>query len=133
MDEIFNFYFFLAIIIGGVIFERALQILYFRLQNRKQYNEKFSAKRYLYYLSLPFISVIFMSVKEGEKILEIFLAFAILGPIIEYLIGYFYHQIVGSRLWTYHSFAISGYTSWLSLPIWGLAGVLFWFLAQIFV
>jgi len=71
--------------------------------------------------------------RTGSQLLLVCLSFALVGTFLEWLIGFFYHKIVGQKLWTYHRYSLSGYTSLLSIPLWGLAGALFWLLAKIFI
>jgi len=74
-----------------------------------------------------------MMTKFGYSPLFVFALFAFWGTLLEGLVGFSYHMIVGQRLWTYHRYGIYGYTSLLSVPIWGLLGILMWFLARVFV
>lgn len=72
-------------------------------------------------------------INSGLSVLQVYLVFALVGTFLEWIIGFMYRQIVGEKLWSYHRYAIAEYTSFLSIPIWGLAGVLFWVLAQMFI
>jgi uncharacterized membrane protein len=61
----------------------------------------------------------------------VFLFFAVIGTFMEWLIGFAYENVVGKILWTYDKFNINGYTSYLSIPLWGIAGVVFWLIANV--
>lgn len=51
--------------------------------------------------------------------------------ILEWLVGFSYRVIMGENMWTYHRLELYGFTSFLSLPLWGLIGVVFLLLTQI--
>lgn len=120
---------FFAISFGGVF----LEVFLFKMFHREGKNGKmnvFSYSKYLLMLIPPFLGLVILTAKVGPDPLKMFLISVVIGPILEWFIGYFYHLFSGERLWTYHKLSISGYTSWLSLPFWGNAGVLFWLLAK---
>ncbi len=127
-----NFFLFFFLILGGVILEEVAQKLYYHFTKKKFKQHNFSLSRYIYLLLFPVIAVIAITQKAGIRLLNIFIIFSFVGTFLEWLIGFFYHQIVGQRLWTYHRYSIGGYTSLLSIPLWGLGGILFWLLAQVF-
>lgn len=124
-------FFFLAV--GGVVLEEFVQNLYFKLAKKKFKEHRFSFSRYIYLLLFPLLATLVILQRNDTKLLMVFLTFSLFGTFLEWLIGFFYHKIVGQRLWTYHRYSWSGYTSWLSIPLWGLAGVLFWLLARVFI
>lgn len=59
-----------------------------------------------------------------------FIASAIVGSVAEGFVGFVYDKVLNKRLWTYNRLSIKGYTSLLSIPIWGIAGILFWFISK---
>lgn len=133
MTVIENLLIFFFLIFGGVILEEIAQSAYYYFTKKKFKQHHFSFSRYLYLLLFPAIAVIVVTQKAGIRLLNVFLIFSIVGTILEWLIGFFYYHIVGQRLWTYHRYSLNGYTSLLSIPLWGLGGILFWLLAQVFV
>ena len=124
-----NFLVFTGFVFGGVL----LEIITLKLLVPGKKRTDFSIGRYFYLLLLPFTGVIVLFGRAGLIILQVFLTFSVVGAVFEWLIGLSYHKIVGERLWSYHRYSITKYTSWLSLPLWGLLGVLFWLLAQVLV
>jgi len=88
----------------------------------------FSLLKYLIFFGIPFATILLYSWQYQKNIIYAFLTFAVIGTFLEWIIGYAYNAVEGKRLWTYHSFNINKYTSWLSIPLWGLAGMLFWIL-----
>lgn len=74
-------------------------------------------------LLLPLIVLLLLVLHLGGVYLNIFLYSALFGTILEWLVGWWFHSIMGTRLWTYHRYDITRYTSFLSIPIWGIAGV----------
>lgn len=133
MEAVNEFLLFLFMVVGGVVLEELAQVLYFSLTKKKFKEHHFRFSRYFYLLMFPILATIVMVQRNSAVLLPVFLTFAITGTFIEWLIGFFYHRIVGQKLWTYHRYSLTGYTSLLSIPIWGLAGVLFWLLAKIFI
>lgn len=122
---------FLALTIGGLTIEAVFTQFHYLLFRKhfKQYHFKFS--RYLFYLLFPIIAIVYSLIYTGSTIIYIFLIFSVVGTALEWLAGFTYHMVVGQRLWTYHRFSIGGYTSLLSIPLWGLGGVFFWLLQKI--
>lgn len=109
----------------------ALELLIPALKPRK--NAQFSWLRYLLFLAYPLTLCSLLLIWLGAKYSIIFVASVILGIVGEYLVGYRYHQVMGQRLWLYRKFAINGYTSWLTIPLWGFAGLLFAFLGVLLI
>ncbi|MBI4193394.1 MAG: hypothetical protein HY536_02080 [Candidatus Colwellbacteria bacterium] len=87
---------------------------------------EFRWSEYFAILIVPIMSVIVLALVKSEKILILFLISACLGSLLEYLVGLLYHKVLNKRLWTYHRLSLNGYTSVLSFPVWGIAGVVFW-------
>jgi len=125
--------FFLILSLGVLLIAFISQYKFFlTLKNPKKF--PFSFIRYSLLMLFPIIAVIITYKKYGFPIIKVFIAFSIIGLVLEWLIGFSYQMIVGERLWTYHKYQTIGkYSSFLTIPIWGMAGVLFWLLSQIFV
>lgn len=121
---------YLLFIFGGVGVESVISILYFTFKKRNLHTNKFVFARYLYLLTLPLIGTFYMIYIKGTELFNIFLFFIIVGPIFEWLVGFSYYRIVGSRLWTYHKYTFQGHSSLLASPMWGMAGVLFYLISQ---
>lgn len=133
MNKYTNLIHFLVLIIFGVGLEMILSKIYFRRKGIKQKHQvvHFSFFRYLFILFLPLLATLLMSYVVGFSVIKSFVVFAAMGTILEYCIGYSYYIVVGQKLWTYHRFSIQGYTSLLSIPLWGLCGVLFYLMASV--
>jgi hypothetical protein len=127
------FFIFFGLIIGGVLFEVVLSQAHYFLTKKHYKQYQYSFDRYLFLLLFPLTATFFIASQVGFTLFYVFLAFMIVGSILEWLVGFSYHMVVGQRLWTYHRYGITTYTSLLSLPLWGFAGVLFWLLARVFV
>jgi len=123
---------FFALVNTALVIEYLLLNLTNRLRGNST-SQVFTFQRYFYYLSLPILIILYYLRDLGSNIALIVLAFAFFGTLAEWIIGYSYHRIVGSRLWTYHRLALGGYTSLLSFPLWGLAGLIFYLFMQIFI
>ena len=92
----------------------------------------FSIGRYVVYYGIPFVTIFaWISTHYHPSYVIAFLVFGTVGTILEWFLGYAYHKVVGTRLWTYHQYSISGYTSLLSIPLWSLGGFFFWSLSNL--
>jgi uncharacterized membrane protein len=121
---------YLLMVAGGVVLELSISRLYFSLTKEHLNKHHFPFGRYIYLLLFPALGTFSIYLLRGEQILRIFIIFAILGPILEWLTGYAYYRIVGTRLWLYRRFAYQGHTSLLTIPLWGMTGVLFWLISR---
>ncbi len=68
----------------------------------------------------------------GERVILFFFTSIVVGMCMEHLIGYLYHKTLNRRLWRYFKYTIGGYTSLLVAPFWGMAGIFFLLLGQVF-
>ncbi len=131
--EIKNVLIFILMIAVGVVLEVVASRIYSILTHKTLRKVHFSLIRYLFLMISPFSIIWLFSMKLDIPLLHIFIIFSLAGTFLEWLVGYSYHQIVGQRLWTYHRYSLNGYTSILSIPLWGLGGVLFWLLGHAFI
>lgn len=127
-----NFILFFLLVALGVLIEDFACKIHYKLTKRHFKSHNFTWSKYIFLLISPIVAMIFVATRTKMPVITIFFVFSIVGTLLEYLIGFSYHQIIGTRLWTYHSYSIGKYTSWLSVPIWGFGGVLFWILAKVF-
>ncbi len=79
---------------------------------------------------VPVSSSLALSFIYGVKIIYLFLLSAGIGMFLEYTAGMAYHKTFKERLWTYSLFSLGGYTSWLTLPMWGSMSVALWVLGK---
>lgn len=132
-EALITFLTFFTATMAGMWLEMVLLKVYYKITGHHYKQHHFTFGKYAYLLIFPMLSVTYFAFDLGIVLVRIFLAFSILGFISEWLVGFFYHKIVGQRLWTYHKFNVSRYTSLLSIPLWGLAGVVLWLFVRIFV
>jgi|GEM_PF-1763833 len=92
----------------------------------------FSWWRYFIFFGIPFITVLGFIFRYDRSLSAVLIAFAVVGTALEWAVGYTYHNVMGTKLWTYHRYSIGSYTSWLAMPMWVIAGVLFWSLTRLF-
>ena len=128
-----RFLIFFALIIVGFSLEALFSKLYYKLTNNPYKNHHYSFGKYVYFLILPILIILYFIQGSNLNFIAVFVGFALLGTLSEWIIGFFYHKIVGQRLWTYHRYSITSYTSFLSIPIWGLASLIFYLFIQIFI
>lgn len=81
-------------------------------------------------LFVPVIGSLLLSVYYGIKVIYLFFISAIVGLLLEYILGLAYHKTLNKRLWTYDRLSLHGYTSFLAIPMWGVAGTVFWLLSN---
>ncbi|MEI6420484.1 MAG: hypothetical protein WCO30_02505 [bacterium] len=91
---------------------------------------KFRWSEYFAMLSVPLLSLLGLVYFFGIKIVWLFILSAVAGFIFEYGVGFFYHKTLNKRLWVYNVSKLNGYTSWLTLPMWGIGGVLFYLVSK---
>lgn len=131
MEDYKNFLLFFTMFVAGVFLEIVIAEGYYYFSKKHLRTNHYSIGKYLFLLLFPMIGVLLLIGRQGLGIVSSFLIFAVIGASLETLIGFAYHKVVGQRLWTFHKFPIWQYTSWLSLPIWGFIGLVFWLLAKI--
>ena len=118
-----NAFFFFSVLICGLVLEIVFGRLYHHITKNHYKEHHFSYGKYLFYLTFPLFAVIGGMLFGGQGYIAAFVVTAVAGMLTEYFIGWSYHRIVGERLWTYHRFSLNSYTSVLSMPLWGVAGV----------
>ena len=91
----------------------------------------FKLSNYLIMMLPPTVFVLGVIFLRDISILYIYVISAIAGLGAEYAFGKIYHVMMGRRLWEYWKYSIGGYTSLLSLPLWGFAGVFFYLLGTV--
>jgi len=111
------------LLVGSVI---AIYLAY--LYGRK--TKKFRWREYFALFCVPVLGSLSLSFFYGIKILYFFVVCGIVGFALEYIIGLAYYKTLNRRLWTYGKYSVEGYTSFLTLPLWGTAGIIFWMLAR---
>lgn len=121
---------YLLFVVGGVLFEAIGTKVYFSLTKKNLHKSHFKLARYFFLLTFPLLGTLVVINLQGLSLFKIFIAFSIIGPVFEWLVGFSYYQVVGARLWTYKKFSYLGHSSILAAPLWGMAGVLFFLLAQ---
>lgn|SRR3989338_1874196 len=91
---------------------------------------KFLWREYLAIIILPLLCVIYLSIFVDIRILNLFLLSGFVGFLLEYVIGLTFHKTLNRRLWEYKFYSINGYTSLLTVPVWGMAGIVFWLIGK---
>ncbi len=127
------FLIFLLISLGGSLIEAFLSDIHYKVSKNHYKENHFKLSKYFFFLFFPIVASVIMMFVSGITIFYVFLAFSVIGTICEWIIGFVYHKVIGQRLWTYHKYAINKYTSLLSIPLWGFAGVLLYLLVSIFI
>ena len=111
----FPFFTFLGIFILGLVFAA--------WYGRKTRHFKWS--EYFAMLALPSAALIWLTYTFGTIVLTVYLGSAILGPFLEWILGWSCYRTLGARLWEYKRLSISGHTSVLVIPFWGIVGIIF--------
>lgn len=92
--------------------------------------KEFLWREYLAMLIIPILYIGVLAYLISLKIIILFIISAIFGFFAEYILGLAYDKTLNKRLWNYYRFSLEGYTSLLSIPFWGIAGVSFWLLGK---
>jgi hypothetical protein len=92
--------------------------------------QEFRWSEYAALMATPNVLVAFYAFFINAQIIRLYLISAVVGFALEYLLGFAYHKVLNKRLWTYSYANLGGYTSLLTFPMWGVAGVVFWFLGK---
>lgn len=92
--------------------------------------KRFRWSEYFLLMIVPVAGSLALSYQYGTKIIYLFFISMFVGFALEYLLGLGYHKTLNRRLWTYGRYSVGGYTSLLTFPMWGVAGVAFWLLSQ---
>lgn len=118
------------VILGSIIIFMDLLGFYLAyLYGRKI--KQFRWSEYIAIILWPVIGVIVFAYLIDVKILSLFVISSFAGFLLEYLLGLTYHKTLNKKLWEYNRLSVGGYTSLLTIPIWGVVGVVFWFLSKI--
>jgi len=92
--------------------------------------EQFSWLEYFLILLPLGLSVAIFYLTVNAKIIYLVFYSAIFGTIFEHIIGVVYHKVLNKPLWSYNRLTWKGYTSMLSIPLWGFGGLVFWVISQ---
>lgn len=118
---------FILLCFVGILIEIIATKVYSKLTNQNlKIHRQFSWPGYIGLLVVPIWGFLYLLITQGRVIVYFFFIFAILGPFFEYLLGLLSHRLVGVKLWSYYQYDIQGYTSWLTIPLWGLGGLVLW-------
>lgn len=93
--------------------------------------KRFRWSEYIALLILPTLFVFISAYYIDRKILIFFILSSAAGFFMEYMIGLAFHKTLNRKLWRYERLSVGEYTSLLSIPVWGIAGVMFYFLSKI--
>lgn len=116
--------------ISGFIFILVTLIGFYLAYLYGRKTKRFRWSEYIAIIILPIISIFAFAYLIDVKIINLFIIGSFFGFVLEYILGLTYHKTLNKRLWTYDRFSIQGYTSLLSIPIWGIATVIGWFVSK---
>lgn len=116
--------FFPALVLGFSILGFYSAYLYGRKTRRFRWSEYFAL------ISAPTLGALAFSYFYGIGVFYLFALSCLVGFALEYSIGKAYHKTLNRRLWTYGKYSVGGYTSLLTFPMWGVAGVVFWLVSR---
>lgn len=97
------------------------------------YGHKTKRFRWSEYIAItiwPLLGIFVFAYLIDIKILLLFVVSSFVGFILEYMAGLVYHKTLNKKLWEYKRLSLNGYTSLLTIPVWGFMGVVFWFLGK---
>ena len=85
---------------------------------------------FLFYVT-PIIGIIGLTQFFGMSIVYFYVLSCLAGFGFELLAGWSWKKATGEYLWQYDRHSVRNHTSFLSLPGWGIAGVMFYILAYL--
>ncbi len=88
--------------------------------------KRFRWSEYIAIVIWPLAIMVILGLFVNKNFFLLFILSAIFGTAFEYFFGLLYHKTLNRKLWEYKKLSIKGYTSILSIPVWGVAGVFFW-------
>lgn len=94
--------------------------------------KRFKWSEYISLIFVPVAGSLSLTYFYGKQVIYYFLICSVVGFLLEYIIGLAYHKTLNRRLWTYGRFSVQGYTSLLTFPMWGVAGIVFWLVSRSF-
>lgn len=81
---------------------------------------------------IPLISAFVLYLNHGFIVILVFLAWLILGPFLEAILGHTFLNMTGKHLWVYERYTLfNRTTSYLSAPFWAFAGLGTWALNEL--
>jgi len=92
--------------------------------------KQFKWSEYILLVFWPILFVFAFAYFVDIKIISMFVVSSFLGFASEHVLGFAYYKTLNKKLWKYNRLSIGGYTSLLSIPFWGVAGVFFWFVSK---
>ncbi len=115
---------YLCMIVISLSLDVLVEKVFLRYSKKKYKKHHIPLSRYVMAFILPLIVILLLAFHVDFSYLSIFILVAILGTLLELFAGWWSHAILGKKLWTYHQYKITTYTSFLSVPMWGVCGVL---------
>lgn len=92
--------------------------------------KRFRWGEYIAIIIWPILCVVAMAILIDYRALILFIVSSFIGFMLEWFIGFIYFKVLNKRLWKYKRFSVGGHTSFLSIPMWGVAGVIFWYISK---
>ena len=95
--------------------------------------KRFLWREYIALLAAPLLGIIGLTLFMGIPPLLVFFTGLVVGPLLEWFVGWLYHRVLGIRLWIYERYPLPGrYTSYLTIPMWGFGIVFLWLIVRNF-
>ncbi len=128
----FPLHIYILMMVFSFLFDVVVNRIHFYFTHTHLKTHHFTLSKYILSLFFPFIVLFLIYANLGYSILHVYIVFSILGAFFEYLAGWWYYKVMGSRLWTYNKYSIHKYTSFLAIPLWGFLGVILYLLVKLF-
>lgn len=118
---------------GGIIEYGLTFLLEFFEKKPIRINHRFTIGKKISLLSLPIWGILALLVTyRVYSYITLFLFSALVGTLLEGLLGKFFIKFFGVKVWTYKKGAIGNFTSLYAVPYWGAAGLVFGVLGKFF-
>lgn len=124
--------FFFGFFLGGII-EYLLTFLLEVLEKKPiRINHRFTVGKKVSLISLPIWGVLaLLFTRDGMSYVALFAVSALVGTILEGVLGAFLRKVFSVKIWTYKKGSLGNFTSLYAIPYWGAAGLVFAFLGKL--
>lgn len=117
--------------LGGILELLVMFVIEAITKKPLRITHRYSLWKKISLFSLPIWGVIGLLAVSDVNVLKLFIVSALVGTVLEFLLGRGLKTIFGIKLWTYKHGQLGQFTSIYSFPYWGGAGFVFLALAKL--
>jgi len=117
-----------------LIYSYIVLVIYLVLLIAYSYGKKTRAWKWSEYVLMtlgPLVGLFLFYLVDSWKAVAFFLGSCVIGFLGELIIGFLFEKTLGRKIWEHKKMSVRGHTSWLVIPFWGMAGLMFLALLRI--